>query len=307
MRIAVVLNEKAGTLADSDLGAVSTGIRTAFAHAGHTVTVSAVKPDAMVHAIRRALVARPDALVVGGGDGSLNTALNLIGDAPVALGVLPLGTMNLTARDAGLPLDPVDAAKAMARGSIEWIDVAAMGERRFLHAVALGFYPWMVLDRERARRRRGLAKWPAMLRAGFRALFRRHELEVDVVLDTDTGEVVRIRTPLLLVANNRFVEGEGPVPSRASLADGELAVYVAVAEGPFALLRLAAAVAAGRWESAPDIRFAACRALRVRSHRRRLRVAIDGELDYVVPPIEFRLLGGRLAFILPPPGAGRGS
>ncbi|PWR21948.1 diacylglycerol kinase family protein [Zavarzinia compransoris] len=299
MRITVVMNEKAGTLAQGDGHAIATGVRNAFAHAGHTVNVAAVKPRDMQSAVQRSITTKPDVLVVGGGDGSLNGALNMLGRAPIALGVLPLGTMNLTARDIGLPPDPVDAAKAMARGTIAPVDVANLNGTRFLHAAVLGFYPWMVLDRDRARRRRGLSKWPAMIRAGWRALFRRHELEIDVDLGTDAGDRVQLRTPLLVVANNRFVDGAGPVPTRASLADGELAVYVAETTGPLSLLRLAAAVAAGRWESAPGIHFAACRSLTVASSRRRLRVAVDGELMHFEPPLSFRLEQGRLYFLMP--------
>ncbi|RJF88551.1 hypothetical protein D3874_17340 [Oleomonas cavernae] len=96
------------------------------------------------------------------------------------------------------------------------------------------------------------------------------------------------------------------MPSKASLMDGELAVYVAEAAGPMALLRIAIAVAAGRWESAPGLHFIACRSLTVASRRRRLRIAIDGEIRYVEPPLNFRILERRLAFLMPaaapPPG-----
>lgn len=299
MRITVVMNEKAGTLAGADVGAVANGVRSAFAHAGHTVNMVMTRPQAMTGALRKVFTTPPDVVIVGGGDGTLNGALNMMEHVPVALGVLPLGTMNLTARDLGLPLDPVAAAKALARGDIAPVDVATVGDIRFLHAAVLGFYPWMVLDRDRARRRKGLAKWPAMFRAGWRALFRRHELEVEVMLDTDTGETVRITTPLLVVANNRFIDGAGPVPTRASLADGELAVYVAETKGALALLRLAVAVAAGRWETAPGIHFAACRSLTVATKRRRLRIAVDGELMHLTPPLHFRLQHRRLNMLMP--------
>ncbi|MCF4165370.1 diacylglycerol kinase family lipid kinase [Zavarzinia compransoris] len=299
MRIMVLLNEKAGTLADREPGAIASDIRAAFAHAGHTINLVTAKPQDMRLALGKAITARPDALVIGGGDGTLHGAVNQVRDTPMVLGVLPLGTMNLTARDIGLPLDPAAAAKALARGTVAPVDVAMVNNVRFLHSAVLGFYPWMILDRERARRRRGLRKWPAMVRAAWRALFRRHELEVEVVLATDSGETAQIRTPLLVVANNRFVDGAGPVPSRASLADGELAVYVAETKGPLSLLRLATAVAAGHWETAPAIRFAACRSVTVASKRHRIRVALDGELVHLVPPLNFRILSRRLSFLFP--------
>ena len=59
MRIMVLLNEKAGTLADREPGAVASDIRAAFAHAGHTINLVTVKPQDMRVALGKAITARP--------------------------------------------------------------------------------------------------------------------------------------------------------------------------------------------------------------------------------------------------------
>ena len=58
-----------------------------------------------------ALDAKPDLLVVGGGDGTLSAAVKHVAHRDVALGVLPLGTTNNFARSLGLPLDLAGAIR----------------------------------------------------------------------------------------------------------------------------------------------------------------------------------------------------
>lgn len=299
MRIVIVLNDKAGTLARMrDPEAAIAAIRGAFAAEDHEVVLRRAHGRTMGRAIAAALDETPDAVVVGGGDGSLFHAVNTLGGRDIALGILPLGTMNLTARDLGLSADPVEAARQLARGGIERVDMVAMGEILFLNAAVLGLYPWMVLDRERARRRLGLAKWPAMVRAFWRALWRRHDVEVTLTPAGAAGPLA-YRTPLLVVANNRFQLRSGPVPTRARLDDGELAVYVARSRGTAGLLRLAAHIAAGQWQLAADIDLIVTGGLQVTTRHHRLRLALDGEIAHVVPPLDFRLKPRSLRMLAP--------
>ena len=58
-----------------------------------------------------------DAVLVCGGDGTLNEAINGLAGSRVPLGLLPGGTANMLAREVGLPLDPVRAAAELARWS----------------------------------------------------------------------------------------------------------------------------------------------------------------------------------------------
>jgi len=69
-----------------------------------------------------------EAVVAAGGDGTVNEVLNGLGDAPrgfesVALGVLPLGTVNVFARELGIPTNPVAAWEIIRRGTILVIDL----------------------------------------------------------------------------------------------------------------------------------------------------------------------------------------
>jgi YegS/Rv2252/BmrU family lipid kinase len=58
-----------------------------------------------------------EVVLVCGGDGTINEVINGLAGSRVALGLLPGGTANILARDMGLPLHPVRAAKELSRWS----------------------------------------------------------------------------------------------------------------------------------------------------------------------------------------------
>ncbi len=69
-----------------------------------------------------------DTIIAAGGDGTLNEVLNGIGDAPegfqrARLGVLPLGTVNVFARELGLPTQPEKAWPILRQGRERRIDL----------------------------------------------------------------------------------------------------------------------------------------------------------------------------------------
>ena len=75
-------------------------------------------PRMLRETLEHALGAEPDLLVVGGGDGTLSTAVKHVAQRDVALGVLPLGTTNNFARSLGLPLDLAGAIGVFSRGKV---------------------------------------------------------------------------------------------------------------------------------------------------------------------------------------------
>jgi YegS/Rv2252/BmrU family lipid kinase len=75
------------------------------------------KPGAASELAKEAAKQNKDVVLVCGGDGTINEAINGLAGSEVALGVLPGGTANILAREVGLPLDPVRAAAELVRWS----------------------------------------------------------------------------------------------------------------------------------------------------------------------------------------------
>ena len=85
-----------------------------------SVSVSVLQGPQVKDATRDAVSRGFDAVAVGGGDGTLSSAAEVLSGGRVPLGVLPLGTLNHFARDLGVPANLGEAARIIARRGPRW-------------------------------------------------------------------------------------------------------------------------------------------------------------------------------------------
>lgn len=101
---------------------------------GHAVSVHPTFERGDAAALARAAARRgDDAVVAVGGDGTLNEVVNGLDGYEVPLGVLPLGTANDFARQAGIPADADHAMDVILQRKPVRIDTASLNGRRFLN------------------------------------------------------------------------------------------------------------------------------------------------------------------------------
>ena len=296
MKVAVVLNQSAGTLMGMPIEEAEEAVRHAFRQNGAEVDVVATQAAGCGQAVERAAASDAEVVVVGGGDGTILTGANAAMKAGKTLGVLPLGTMNLLARDLNTPMDWPDAVHAVAAGDIRAIDVGEVNGEVFLNASVLGLYPRIIDERVQQQRRLGLRKWPAMALAMGKAL--RDFPVLDVHVDFGQGPQ-RVRTPVLAVSNNPYAEGYGPVLRRTALDTGAFGIYLARHRDPWSMLRLIARMGLGTWQSDGALETLSATTLTVHSRRRSLRLANDGEVRRFTPPLTYRMRAGGLRMLLP--------
>mgnify|MGYP003342533934 FL=1 len=192
-----------------------------------------------------------DTVVAAGGDGTLNEVLNGIADAPdgfarARLAVLPLGTVNVFARELGLPLSLRRAWQAISAGRERRIDApyaehacGAGPRRRYfaqmagagLDAQAISLVDWEMKKR--------ISQFAYVL-AGMKAMRGPHPA---ITVEADGR---RVSGELVLVGNGRFYGGSLPVFPAARLDDGllDLCVFPRVSWG--LILRYAIGYVTGR-------------------------------------------------------------
>jgi diacylglycerol kinase family enzyme len=292
MRVHVVLNCKAGALLRGRRETAAGAVAEAFARAGLQPRIEC--PDAA--AIARAVDAAADEaeiVVVGGGDGTLRSAAARLANRSAALGVLPLGTFNHFAKDLGIPLDLDGAARAIAEGTAQPYDVAAVNGRIFINHAGVGLYPHMVDRRERLRNAPGLGKFPAMAIAMFDALreYRTFGLRMRIADEARTR-----RSPFLFVANNKYILDAYGL-ERPEGHD-KLTLLLAHDAGRWALFRMGVKALVGRLGEDSYDTFVFDRAV-IESRRERLLVELDGEVEALEPPLEFALLPRALRVVRP--------
>ena len=298
MRVAVVLNSSAGSLLGRH--AAEEEVARHLAAAGLDAVLIPDHPEGLCARLEDAIGRGADAVVVGGGDGSVAAAASRLADTQIALGILPLGTMNMLAKDLGIPLELEAAAEALAHGAIRPIDVAEVNGHVYLCNSVIGSPSWLGRHRERHRGRASLRTRLAFAIAALRADWRHPPMRLRVTLDE--GRPVRLWTRALAVANNRYAEGFGLVMTRLHLDAGHLTLYVARRYGLWWWVRLVVGMFLGTWRGSRLVHEQAARRVTIDSPRTAVHVMNDGEAHLLAPPLVYHIRPRALRVIVPPPG-----
>jgi len=295
MRIHVVANPTAGR---GRARALARDIGAALVARGARVEVHLTTAPGDAGAYVAALDARSgDRLVVVGGDGTLHEVVNAHpAPFPLAVAVVPLGTANLVARDARVPLGADVATHArIALEGVPWrVDLLETDAGRSLANVGVGLDAEVVRAVARARRGGvgGYARWLGPIATTFLD-YVPPALEVSV----DGGPVVR--GGAAVVQNTRNYGGLFTLASDARMDDGRLEVTVlrrATRRNFFLMLVRAYAGRLDRDRSVTILRgtSVAIRAAAPAS------VQTDGDPSGTTP-VRVRLLPGALTLLRPAP------
>ncbi|MFJ3404650.1 diacylglycerol/lipid kinase family protein [Promicromonospora sp. NPDC090134] len=189
-------------------------------------------------AAERAIEAGAGVVVAAGGDGTVRAVAEHLAQsgADVELGIVPLGTGNLLARNLGVPLTGAAAAfRRVLRGRPRTIDVGWLeldldgGTRRHAFAVMAGFGLDAHMITETDDDLKDKVGWLAYVESLGRALTASGTLDVRITAD---GQVLeRGSAHTLLVGNCGMLQGGITLLPDADPGDGELDLLVLSADG----------------------------------------------------------------------------
>jgi diacylglycerol kinase family enzyme len=239
------------------------------------------------------------AVIVAGGDGTINAAAQATLPTGCPFGIVPQGTFNYTTRSHAIPLDPGDATRALFDAKISPMQVGLVNDRVFLVNASLGLYPELLEDREEYKRRYGRYRSVALW-SGLMSLLREHrQLTLEIEHDRER-EVVT--TPALFVGNNALQLEQAGLPEAEDVEQRRLAAVIVKPVGTRSLLWLALRGALGQLGGADRVQDFAFRRMSVQPRRqkgRALKVATDGEIHWLTPPITFSVSPRRLMLMVP--------
>jgi diacylglycerol kinase family enzyme len=236
-------------------------------------------------------------VVAAGGDGTINTVVQAALPSGRPVGVLPQGTFNYVSRTYGIPLDTPAATSALLQAEIRPVQVGLLNDRVFLVNASLGLYPKLLEDREAYKKQFGRHRLVA-LAAGVVTLLSTYR---PLVLALEhAGETRVLRTPTLVIGNNPLQLTQLGIPEARLVQQGQLAAIAVRSIGPLAMLGLLLRGALGRLGDADNIINFACERLTVRPYgRRRLKVALDGEVCWLRSPLIFQVAPHSLPLLVP--------
>jgi diacylglycerol kinase family enzyme len=301
--VRVVFNQAAGSVVRQGNQSLADTLANAFRDIGVVATFDVIDghslEDGAVRAFDMAQRGSVDAIVVGGGDGTVRAVAGVAAGSDVPVGILPLGTFNHFARDVGVPLDLRQAVAAIAAGRSRRVDLGEVNGRIFINNSSIGIYPYMVLDRERRRSRDGRWKWTAMVFALFRGLrrFPRRRLIVRA-----EGLVAGYRTPCLFVGNNEYDLNFLSLGRRQELDAGRLHLYVARPVTKLGFLWFLVRAALGLADRVNDLDEIRAVTAEISARSSRLPVALDGDVEMLSTPLRYRARPRGLRVIVPAEG-----
>jgi diacylglycerol kinase (ATP) len=248
---------------------------------------------------RQAAQAGYHAVIAAGGDGTVNEVMNGLIGTSTALGTLPLGTVNIWAREMGLSMDMLKAAESLIKSELTQIDVGMAGNRYFLLMAGIGFDAAVTATVSATEKKMlgaiAYIKQAIQIAWNFRGV--RLKLRID-------GKRVRGKILMVVIGNSQLYGGVVKFTAHATIDDGLLDVCVIKGRGMLSAPRRLISIFARHYNRDPQVQYYQAKQIEIRGKQRKaLPVQVDG--DYLgTTPMTFQVVPNSL-WILVPPNADR--
>ncbi len=240
-------------------------------------------------------------VVAAGGDGTINAVASAAWPHGVPMGVVPMGTFNYFAREQDLSLEPEQAVQdilqALQEGAMRAVSVGFVNQRMFLVNASVGLYPRLLDERERASHRFGRTRLVAIASSIWSVLRGNRARRWRMAVCANHGAPARQETHLastLFVGNNTLQLERVGIAHAQDVAGGRhlAAVVLRPQRGEAAAARTLWNAILGRLAHDEAVHSMACTELVAEPDSwrpQRVKVAFDGEREWMAPPIRFHL------------------
>ncbi len=233
-----------------------------------------------------------DLVIVGGGDGSINSALPALMKHKLPLLVLPLGTANSLARSLGLPNEITEALSLIEKGRITWIDVGLANGIPFLSVVGLGLST-QVNRMVRDDHKRWLGVF-AFIWTALNVFARMSPFKVNIICN---GVAHRSKSWQVSVCNGKYYGSRLTIAEEASLTDNLLHGVSSEMQRWWKGLLLIPSLLFGRYGLAQELTAFQGTQIRIET-RRSMSVDVDGDIR-TRTPVEISVCPRALRIFVP--------
>src|SRR5579883_205195 len=248
--------------------------------------------DARVLA-RRAVKRNISLVIAAGGDGTINEVIQELVGSETALGVLPMGTVNVWAREVGIPLDDAKAREILVHGQTRRIDLGRANGRYFLLMAGIG------VDGEVAQavERKPLKRLGVLGYALAALWFGTGYLGFPLTLKVDEAAPIRTRALEVIVGNTRLYAGAFQFTWMARCDDGLLDLCMVHKRGRLGRLVVLFDFALNREQRRLWVRYSTFKSLTIETPEP-VAIQVDGD-PAGHTPATFTVAPGALKVIVP--------
>lgn len=234
-----------------------------------------------------------DLVIIGGGDGTLNAAIEGLIEVQLPLGILPMGTANDLARTLGLPTDLSAACRVIAEGYQARIDLGWVNGKHFFNVASLGLSVQITRKLNKQMKQRwGILAYAI---AAIQVLLQSRPFTVQLRLNQ--GEWIQMRTIQVAVGNGRYYGGGMAVAERATIDDQRLDVYSLNIRRWWQLLVILPGMRSGNHTSWKFVEHYRCYQVEIQT-RRPYAINTDGEIT-TATPAHFRVIPQAISVFVP--------
>jgi diacylglycerol kinase (ATP) len=232
-----------------------------------------------------------ETIVAAGGDGTINEVVNGVAGSGVRMGILPLGTVNVLAKEIGIPQGNLPAAwEIIENGKVRSLDLPMANDQYFIQLAGVG------LDAEVVRQTSLDSKKTFGPLSYILTLVQLAAANPPKIVVESEGAPAR-EGCFALIGNGRLYGGPFPIFKRASFDDGLLDVVLFKNQSHWDVIRYIQAIAFGSHPELPDVEYFQTPSLRV-SGGGDVPLELDGELAGSLP-CEFRISPAKLNVLGP--------
>ncbi|MDN5557407.1 MAG: diacylglycerol kinase, partial [Acinetobacter sp.] len=203
---------------------------------------------------------------------------------------------NYVALVLNIPLDLLEAAKAISEGQPRSVHVAQLNQHIYLNNASLGLYPLFIQKREQFNKHFGRFPLHAYTSALDVLIRDRKELKLEVEVD---GQRYPVKTPLIFFGNNQLQLAEMKLRIAEAAEAGKVAGVVVAKSDKRTLFKTLWQLIKGNLDQASDVYSFAADEVIVHSKRNKLTVAVDGEIVTMTPPLKITVRKHALNVMVP--------
>lgn len=234
-----------------------------------------------------------EAVIVGGGDGSVNLVLPALKETKLPLLVIPLGTANNLARHFSLPTDFKETLSLLASGKIVDIDLGEVNRILFVNVAGLGLST--EVNRKVSKKLKKNFGIFAFIFTAFQMILKMNPFRA--IITTDGKIALPTKSWQISICNGKHYGAGMTIKHNASLEDGKLHCLSTEVKKWWKGLLLLKSFMTGRYKKDQDVTLLSGSEIKVET-RRKFYIDVDGDIKTSTPAI-FRVIPRSLKIIIP--------